>query len=205
MGRPDILLVGGFPEVIELCELCDVNIVGIVDPTSDSQIRGIPVVGTDDDAHQLGAAFSSVPVLLGVDRPDRRQQLAAIYTAAGFEFFSLISPHAQISPSARIGAGVTIQSGCHVSTNAVLGDFVRLNVGATVMHDCQVADFATLAPGALLLGTVTVGRGSYVGAHATVIQTRTIGQGAVIGAGAVVTKNVMDSQTVAGVPAQPLS
>jgi len=198
----EIILVGGFPETIELCELCGYKIVGIVDNVQDGKILGYSVLGKDKDAAHLYHKFSDIPVIVAVDKPAIRQKLIALYRQVGFTFASIISPKAFVSPSAKLGEGVIVQSFCNISTNVIVGDFVKLNTYANAMHDCVIEDYCTIAPNAVLLGNVYVGKASYIGANATVIQTNRIGKNVTVGASAVVTKDIMDGLTVIGVPAR---
>lgn len=199
-----IILVGGFPETIELCELCGYEIVGIIDNSSEDVICGYPVIGKDQDATQIQYKYPDIPALVAVDKPDARKKLVDLYRQAGFSFVNLVSPKALVSPSAKLGEGVIIQSFCNVSTNVVLEDFVRVNTCANILHDCIVESYCTVAPNAALMGRAYVGEGSYIGANATIIESNRIGKGVTVGAGAVVTKDVLDGLTVVGVPASPL-
>jgi len=199
-----IILVGGLPETIELCELCGYKIIGIIDYKDEERICGHPVLGKDHDAAKIRQKLPGIPVLIAVDKPAVRKNLVNIYHQAGFLFASLISQKAYISPSAKLGEGVIIQSFCNVSTNVGLGDFVKVNTYANIMHDCVLEPYSTIAPNAALMGHVYVGEASYIGANATIIQSNCIGRSVIVGAGAVVTKNITDGLTIVGIPAKPM-
>jgi sugar O-acyltransferase (sialic acid O-acetyltransferase NeuD family) len=199
-----IILIGGFPETIELCELCEYEIVGIVDQALEGMVCGYPVIGNDDDAGKFRKEYPDIPIVIAVDTPAARQKLHGIYKQVGFSFATLISPKAFISPSAKLGEGVIIQSFCNISTNAILGDFTKVNTYANIMHDCILEPYCTIAPNAALMGHVHVGESSYIGANATIIQTNRVGGKVTVGAGAVVTKDIADGLTVAGVPARTM-
>jgi sugar O-acyltransferase (sialic acid O-acetyltransferase NeuD family) len=117
-------------------------------------------------------------------------------------FAAIVDPSANVSPTARVGAGVFVATCAVVHARAVIGDGVIVNTRAVVEHDCTVEAFAHVAPAAVLCGSVRVGRGAQVSAGAVVIPARTIGAGAMVGAGAVVVRDVPANATVVGVPAR---
>jgi sugar O-acyltransferase (sialic acid O-acetyltransferase NeuD family) len=198
-----IILVGAFPEIVELCEACDVQIAGIFDDQVNGDFMGHKVLGRDQDARRLADLLRDVPVLIVPDAPAVRRRLAGYYLSLGYRPASLVSPRAVVSKSASIGPGTVVQSGCHISTSVRIGEFVKVNVAANLMHDSVVGDFATIAPNAVILGRVSVRAGCYVGANATLLPDVDVGEEAVVGAGAVVTRDVAARAVVMGNPAQP--
>lgn len=200
-----VLVIGGFPEVLELCEACGSIVEGIVDRQADPLEDRYRIVGTDEDAERLYRQFPGVAVVITPDAPAVRRRLADLYTRAGFRLGSLIHPLARISRSASLGAGVLIQSGVNVSSRVRVGDLVRLNTNANLMHDVTVGSYATIAPDAVLLGRVAIGEGCYIGANATVLPDLAVGAEAVVGAGAVVTRSVPQGEVTAGIPARRLA
>lgn len=198
----EIILVGGFEETIELCELCKYKIVGIVDPEAkDWRYR---YLGDDKTILEQADKWNIYPVVIAMDNPWIRKKVMSLYQTKGFKLASLISPYAYISPTAKIGEGCLIQSFCNISTNVYLGNGVKINTYANVMHDSILCDCVTVAPNAVILGSVNIHECSYIGANATIIQTKIIERGSVVGAGAVVTKNVDENTTVIGVPARKM-
>jgi UDP-perosamine 4-acetyltransferase len=199
-----VILVGALTQVIELCEDCGSEIVGIIHPTLQEDFMGHRILGDDSAAETVHQAVPGVPVVVLAERPDLRRSLVSRYAAAGFGFGALIHPGAAISKHAEIGSGAIIRHHVNVAANAVIGDFAILNTFANVMHDVRIGKYCTVAPNAVLLGRVIVGNGSYVGANATILPSRVIGDDAVVGAGAVVTRDVRGGSTVAGNPAREL-
>lgn len=198
----DVILVGGFHEMIELCENAGYHIVGIIDGALQSDYYGYPVIGSDEDAALLFPKYSYCSLVLTPDSPIVRKKLVGLYQPLGFDFATVISSDAHISKSATIGKGSVIQSGVNVSSETHIGRFCKLNTNANVMHDNEIADYVTIAPNAVSLGRIKIGKCAYIGANSTILPEKTIGEFAVVGAGAVVTKDVSDNLTVKGVPAK---
>lgn len=198
----DIVIVGAFHEIIELCELCGYTIVGFVDNKLQGEYYGYPVLGTDKDAYNLYHEHPHCDIVISPDKPAVRLRLSKLYADAGFDFATVVSPKANISRTAHIGKGTLIQSGVNISCAAQIGNFVRLNTNVNVMHNTIVGDFATVAPNAVLLGYVNVGMSAYIGANSTILPRMIIAAAATVGAGAVVTRNVAAQTIVKGVPAK---
>jgi sugar O-acyltransferase (sialic acid O-acetyltransferase NeuD family) len=178
-----VLIVGAFHEVIELCHVCGVTVRGVFDRQRQGTYMGITILGDDDMAVRNAKMYSDTPVIVCPDMPVMRRTLVERYAEAGYEFHALISPRSDVSPSASVGTGVLIQSGCRVSSMARLGDFVRVNTCANITHDVIVGNFATIAPNAVILGGVKIGEAAYVGANSTILPGRCVGAGAVVAQG----------------------
>ncbi|MHB8972343.1 MAG: NeuD/PglB/VioB family sugar acetyltransferase [Pirellulaceae bacterium] len=205
MKANQVILVGGFCEMFELCLRCGLDIVGVID-SSPRVVSGydIPYLGTDEAVIADSTRLCRVPLVIVPDSPTVRRRLVKRYRLAGFGFASVISPEADLSPTSELQEGVVVQSHVVVTAQNRIGAFAKLNIGAKVFHECQVGDFVTVAPGATLLGRVKVGKETYIGASSTILPERVIGRGCMVGAGAVVTHDVPDRHVVAGVPARRL-
>jgi len=126
----------------------------------------------------------------------------------------------EIGDETRIGAFVEIQKGvkigrrCKISSHSFLCEGVTIEddvfVGHGVMFTNDKYPRATNPDGTPqteadwnVVPTV-VKRGASIGSNATILPGITIGENALVGAGAVVTRDVPDGATVAGVPAAPV-
>lgn len=194
--------MGGFHEIIELCEDCGVEIVGIIDNHLRGEYYGYPVLGTDNDAERLFNDLKENALIITPDSPKIREKLVIQYRKIGYKFGTLISPKAVISKSAKIGLGTIIQTGVQVSSETIIGDFCKLNTCSVIMHDNCIGNFVTVAPHAVSLGRVLIKDYVYIGANSTILPELKINESATVGAGAVVTKNVKINAIVKGVPAK---
>ncbi|MDD5618224.1 MAG: acetyltransferase [Candidatus Omnitrophica bacterium] len=197
-----IILVGGFHEIIELCEMCNKQIIGIVDNNLKGEHFGYPILGDDSCVLSLYKKFKDIPLLVTPDSPQIKKRLSNYYSKIGFKFCNLIHPQSTISKYSKIGNGIIIQNGVNVSTGATIEDFVKLNSCANVMHDSKIGKYSTIAPNAVILGRVNISESCYVGANSTILPEVNIGNYAIVGAGAIVTKDVKEKTTVISVAAR---
>lgn len=201
-----VIIIGGFHEIIELCEELNYSIVGIIDNNPNKQHLSYPIIGNDNDAYFLFESYKNIPLVVTPDSPAVREKLFKYYTKIGFSFESVISTKAKISKSSSIGSGTIIQDGVNVSANTKIGNFVKLNTGSNVMHDCMIGDFVTIAPNAVILGEININQNSYIGANATILPGKRIAENVIIGAGAVLTKDITENNAIyAGVPAKKIN
>ena len=126
----------------------------------------------------------------------------------------------EIGDESRIGAFVEIQKNvkigrrCKVSSHSFLCEGVTVEdnvfIGHGVMFTNDKYPRATNQDGSAQseedwnVVPTLVKRGASIGSNATIIAGVTIGEDSLVGAGAVVTRDVPDRATVAGVPAKPV-
>lgn len=193
-----VILIGGFIEIIELCEDSGVEILGVVDKIKSKDFK---LIGTDKNVNNWKNQYIGNKIIITPDVPSIRENLAQLYK--DFSAHTLISHRAIVSKSSNIGKGTVVQANVNISSQVELGSFVKVNSCANIMHNAKIGDFSTIAPNAVVLGYVKVGKGCYIGANATILPNITIADKVVIGAGAVVTKNIIEIGAVyTGVPAK---
>lgn len=200
----DIILVGAFIETIELCEECNYNIVGVVEDRN-VDTCGYPWLGNDEEFLAKKESYIKIPLVNVPDSPIVRERLFNMYKKNGFSFETVISPHAKISKSAKVGEGCVIQAYSNISAKVIIGDCVRINTGANIMHECVVGSFSTIAPNVVLLGRCDIGEYGYIGANSTVLPNHKIERNVIVGAGAIVTKDVSEGKVVVGNPAHEIN
>lgn len=176
----------------------------------------VPLGFVDDDPALEGHSCMGLPIfgpiaslaninhdaiIVAIGDNSRRRIVTETLVGAGEELATVIHPRAIVAPSSFIGAGAMVCAAAVVGPASVIGIGAILNTSCSVDHHNKIGDFAHIGPGARLGGEVTVGEGSLVGIGSVVLPRLRIGVGSTIAGGAVVTKNVDDQATVAGVPA----
>lgn len=140
---------------------------------------------------------------LGIGNPAIRKQLCELFESWGGQVTSLISPKANIGHfGTTIGPGATILGLATISNEVNIGRGLLMYPNSIITHDCNLGDFVELSPGATVLGNCNLDSLTQIGANATILPKITIGKEVIIGAGSVVTKNVLNFQTVKGIPAK---
>ena len=115
-----------------------------------------------------------------------------------------------IHAGARVGANVTIGSHCNIH-RCRIGDGVSIQTGCHITMGVVVEDHAFVGPGVVTLndmhmdGELTfprIGRGAKVGGGSVILPGISVGAAAVVGAGSVVTRDVLEGAIVVGNPAR---
>lgn len=158
------------------------------------------VVGTLNDVDK----FSDYDFFVAVGDNSIRRTIANRLQDEKLKIVSLISKHAVISPSAKVGIGSVVMPGSVVNAEAVIGNGVILNTASSVDHNCAIGDFSHISVGTHLAGTVKLGENVFACCGSTVINNLKICNNVIIGAGATVIRDIEESGTYVGVPAKKI-
>lgn len=179
----DIARKNGYKEIVFLDD--DENI---------RECGGYPVVGRSSEAGMIDA-----DVIIGIGNADVRKQIQESIPAE--KLVTLIHPDAVVAEDVVMGVGTVVMAGAVINPGTHIGKGCIINTCSSVDHDCTVGDYVHVAVGSHLCGTVNVGDGTWIGAGATVSNNVFICPDCMIGAGAVVIKDIKESGTYTGVPA----
>lgn len=143
--------------------------------------------------------------VLGIGKPALRYELYHKFKDAGGELVSAISPLAQIGHyGTSIATGSIVMAGSIITNDVKIGMACLINPNCTISHDTIIGDFVEISPGAKITGHCIIGDFCIVGTNATLLPKIKLGNKVIVGAGAVVSRNVPDNITVAGVPAKEI-
>jgi acetyltransferase-like isoleucine patch superfamily enzyme len=148
-------------------------------------------------------------------------RLSNVKLGEDVKIYSFVNAYGcEIGDESRVGAFVEIQKGvkigrrCKVSSHSFVCEGVTVEdnvfIGHGVMFTNDKFPRATNPYGSpqseddWQVVRTLVKRGASIGSNATIIAGVTIGENALVGAGAVVTRDVPDGATVAGVPAKTI-
>lgn len=102
-----------------------------------------------------------------------------------------------MEPNTKVGNNVKIQTGTHITGDAVIEDFVFFGDEVSTTNDNTMGRGSAEKQKGFYAK-----KGARIGSNATLLPGVVIGEESVVGAGAVVTKNVPDKKIVMGVPAK---
>ncbi len=199
-----VIGAGGHAKVcIELLHAMGEKVAFCVGNGSDSPdlCLGIPVLKGDDNLTHLRKQ-GHFRAFVAVGSNSLRARLGTIAADHGYQLVNAVSPHAIISPSAKLGIGIAVMAGAVINADVSIGDFSIINTGATIDHDCRIGKAVHIAPQCALAGNVIVGDYSFLGIGTKVIPETQIGQQVITGAGAVVVSHIESGSKAVGVPAK---
>ena len=206
----DIILIGGGQHsgvvLYNMKEQGKYNAVGVLDSNPakvGTEVHGKPVLGTYDaeTLRKIRKKYKTNRFFIAFGAMKYRKAAYDFMVSQGWEAVNIIHPNAVVSPTAKIGKGVLIESGCLITPSPVIGDNVVVNTGSQVNHDNVVENHVYIASGVILSGGVTIGENTLLDDGVIVTLGHRVGKNSLMGAGSVVTKDIPDGVICYGNPA----
>jgi len=166
-------------------------------------VNNFPVLGK---VKEINTVKGTLGVIAAIGNPMQKKEVIKYINNKKVKFPTLIHPTALIGNEnyVNIGEGSIITAGVIITTNILIGKHVILNLSTTVGHDTSIGNYSSIMPSVNISGEVNIHECVYIGTGAKLINQLTIQKNATIGAGAVVTKNIVDGDTVVGNPARSI-
>ena len=158
---------------------------------------GYPVIGTSQDI----SAHQDADFIVAIGNAKIREKIQKQLENT-VHVITLIHPDAVISDDVTIGIGTVVMAGVVINPGVTIGNGCIINTCSSVDHDCRIGDFVHVSVGAHVAGTVRIGNRTWIGVGATVTNNVNICGACMIGAGAVVIKDILQSGTYIGLPAE---
>ena len=184
------------------------NVVAILDsdPLKKNKLfNNIPIYSDYYDEKNLENVrkeFGTNKFFIGFGNMKYRKNVYEYLVANKFEAVNVIHPNAVVSPNAKIGLGVLIESGCLITPNPVIGNNVVVNTGSQVNHDNIIENHVYIASGVIMSGGIFVGENSLIDDGVIISLGKKVGKNCIIGAGGVVTKDIPENSVAYGNPAR---
>ncbi len=173
------------------------HIVFVDDNSAIETCAGFPVVGDESVISRLDGEL-----FVAIGNNATRRRIMERFDERTFP--TLIHPRAVVANDALVGVGTVVMAGSVVNPSARIGAGVIINTNSVVEHDCVVSDYCHVSVGACLCGTVGVGAETFIGAGAVVRNNTYICGSCVVGMGTVVVKDLKTPGTYVGNPARQI-
>lgn len=199
MNRSDLILIGAGGHARSCIDVIEQHggfrIAGLVGHTHELHTVHLSysVIATDEALSELARQYYFAIVTVGqIYSPDIRVHLYQEAMRAGFKLPTVISPSAQVSKHAHIGAGSIVMHGAIVNSGAQVGNNCIINTRSLVEHDSVIGDHCHISTGAIVNGATNVGAGSFIGSASVLKQGVRVGSRCIVGMGAVVLHHLDD-------------
>lgn len=201
MERLIVIGAGGYAKsVLDSIDYYNYQVKGFMDEFSyEEEHLGYPILWHSLDEIQSPEKYF---YFIAIGNNELRKKWFDKLIKRKLRLINVVDKSAIISPEAHIGTGCFFGKMSVVNSKASIGDDCIINTKSLVEHGCTVGKHVNISTNAVINGDVMVGDGSFIGTCSVTLGQIDIGTWSTVGAGAVVTRDVSDAVTVAGVPAK---
>ncbi|MGN6184256.1 MAG: acetyltransferase [Thermoanaerobaculia bacterium] len=172
--------------------------IGFIDDFHSGDVLGLPILGRIETI----GAIEHDALIIAIGDNAKRRALFSAFESTSETMITAQHPFTSIAPDVIIGDGSMISAGAIVTPRARIGRGVLLNTKSSVDHDTIVGDFAHISVGATVGAKCVIGDEAMIGLGASVSSGCRVGARSVIGAGAVVVRDIPPDVVAYGVPAR---
>jgi sugar O-acyltransferase (sialic acid O-acetyltransferase NeuD family) len=178
-------------EIIEMTgEFSVAEIVGQVAEV-DLSIFGYKIKHTDADLALLRNKYDYAFIGIGqIHNPEPRKELYSKLLNLGYQLPTIISKHAIVSSSAKIGAGSIVMNGAILNADCKVGKNAIINSAALIEHDVVVGDDCHVSTRVTINGSSKIGKETFLGSGTVIRNEIEIGENSFIGMGSVITESL---------------
>lgn len=205
MPKSKVLIIGAGGHATSCIEVIEAEdkkeIVGLIGTPAEigKKLLGYEVLGSEKDFVALLELTSNLILGIGqIKSPNLRIEIKEKYIKNGFTFESVISPTAQISKHAVIGAGTVIMHRVVINAGVKIGDYSIINTGSIIEHDSKIGNFSHISSGVISNGETSIGDYSFVGSGTIIMEQIKIGDNCIIGMGQQVRHDLSDNSKYVG-------
>ena len=168
---------------IEIAELNDIELVGIVDDNyfgNTASIDGLPVIGTEKNLNQVKKVYpgclyfiATPSSISAVDQQSNIKRLGMINAAENnsLELINLIHPSSVINKTVHLGKGILIDALCRIQHGVILHDFVSIKEQSCLAHHAMIGWNTSILHQVYIGAHVTVGKNCYIGTKSLIMGT----------------------------------
>jgi sugar O-acyltransferase (sialic acid O-acetyltransferase NeuD family) len=168
-------------------------------------LHGLPVVPFEEIERHFDPAHTAMLPSIGWEHANGlRETKHREAVKKGYSLVSYVSSRALVWPELEIGQGCIIFEGAIVQPFARLGIGVILRSGCHISHHVDVGDFCFVSSQAVVGGSARLGSRAFIGLNATIRDNIQIGERSVVGAGAVIGRDIAPDTTYAALPSKRL-
>lgn len=177
------------------------EIVGLLAKTEEIglTVSGYEVIGSDSDLRLIKKEVNyAINCIGGIRTQKLRQKITENAKLVGFEFPSVVSPHAVVSKNSYIGEGTIVFNGAIINSGAYIAEGCIINTSALLEHDVRIERFSHISTRATVNGNVSIGASTFLGSGSVIKEGVNIGDDCLIGMGTIVRKDLSNGTKYVG-------
>lgn len=210
MKKVIIIGSGGHAKVVIdiLLEMKDVEIIGLTSNNlyAGTLFAGFKVIGDDKILTKyLNKDYLIAIGIGGYRNNNSREKIYKRIKQLGFQFINAIHPRAIISRTVILGEAIVIYPGVVVNSDVQIGNNTIIATGSTIDHETLVGNNVLISAGVTIGAYSIIEDNSLLALGSKIISGIKIGMNAIVAAGAVVVKDVLEYESVFGIPAKTKS